>query len=104
MCKACDYTIHGAQHHFGWDNSFVPALTVAPGKTILFHCNDSSAGQLGPQSTVAACSRSSSRARRIWTHARPSPDDSTVASQPAMLTRSHTVATSEARACVDQSE
>ena len=53
MCKACNYTIHGAQHHFGWDNSFAPAARVEPGSTILFHCQDSSAGQLGPQSTVA---------------------------------------------------
>jgi len=53
MCKACNYTIHGAQHHFGWDNSIPPALRAEPGSTILFHCNDSSAGQLGPSSTVA---------------------------------------------------
>ncbi|MCF7701232.1 acetamidase/formamidase family protein [Loktanella sp. M215] len=53
MCKACDYTIHGAQHHFGWDNSIAPVQRVEPGQTILFHCHDSSAGQLGPQSTVA---------------------------------------------------
>ena len=53
MCKACDYTIHGAQHHFGWDNAIPPAERVAPGSTILFHCQDSSAGQLGPSSTVA---------------------------------------------------
>lgn len=53
MCKNCDYTIHGAQHHFGWDNSFAPVQTVAPGVTILFNCQDSSAGQLGPSSTVA---------------------------------------------------
>ncbi|MEP0520218.1 MAG: acetamidase/formamidase family protein [Hyphomicrobiales bacterium] len=52
MCKNCNYTIHGAQHHFGWDNSFVPAETVEPGSTILFHCHDSSAGQLSPSSTV----------------------------------------------------
>ena len=52
MCKHCDYTIHVAQHHFGWDNSNVPAETVAPGSTILFHCHDSSAGQLDPSSTV----------------------------------------------------
>lgn len=52
MCRACDYTIHGRQHHFGWDNSFVPAERVAPGSTILFHCHDSSAGQLGPSSTL----------------------------------------------------
>ncbi len=53
MCNACDYTIHGAQHHFGWDNSLVPAERVEPGATVLFHCQDSSAGQLGPSSTVA---------------------------------------------------
>lgn len=53
MCKACDYTIHGAQSHFGWDNSLVPAERVVPGSTILFQCHDSSAGQLGPRSTVA---------------------------------------------------
>lgn len=53
MCKNCDYTIHGAQHHFGWDNSIAPAEVVAPGSTILFQCQDSSAGQLGPSSTVA---------------------------------------------------
>lgn len=53
MCKVCDYTIHGAQHHFGWDNSRVPAERVEPGATILFHCHDSSAGQLGPSSTLA---------------------------------------------------
>lgn len=53
MCKNCDYTIHGAQHHFGWDNSLAPVQTVAPGSTILFNCMDSSAGQLGPSSTVA---------------------------------------------------
>ncbi|MGZ3217429.1 acetamidase/formamidase family protein [Paracoccus sp. T5] len=53
MCKNCDYTIHGAQHHFGWDNSIAPVQTVAPGSTIIFNCMDSSAGQLGPSSTVA---------------------------------------------------
>ncbi|WP_102960860.1 acetamidase/formamidase family protein [Mangrovicella endophytica] len=52
MCKACDYTIHGHQHHFGWDNSLEPALRVAPGATIEFECRDSSAGQLTPDSTV----------------------------------------------------
>lgn len=52
MCNKCNYTIHGAQHHFGWDNSFVPVERVEPGSTILFHCHDSSAGQLVPTSTV----------------------------------------------------
>lgn len=53
MCKACNYTIHGAQHHFGWDNALPPAERVAPGSTILFHCLDSSAGQFTAASTVA---------------------------------------------------
>ena len=53
MCNKCpDYTIHGHHHHFGWDNSFVPAITVAPGETIEFECHDSSAGQLNADSTV----------------------------------------------------
>ena len=52
MCKHCNHTIHAHQHHFGWDNSFAPALTAAPGEAILFQCLDSSGGQLGPQSTV----------------------------------------------------
>ena len=53
MCKDCTYTIHAAQHHFGWDNSIAPAERVEPGSTILFRCQESSAGQLGPSSTVA---------------------------------------------------
>lgn len=52
MCKHCNHTIHAHQHHFGWDSSFAPALTAAPGETILFQCLDSSGGQLGPRSTV----------------------------------------------------
>src|SRR5690606_14669959 len=52
MCNKCDYTIHG-RHHFGWDNSLVPAERVAPGSTIEFQCIDSSGGQLTPESTVA---------------------------------------------------
>jgi acetamidase/formamidase len=53
MCQRCDFTIHAAQHHFGWDNSFTPVLRTEPGKRIEFVCNDASAGQLGPTSTVA---------------------------------------------------
>ena len=53
MCKDCNYTIHGAQHHFGWDNALTPAQRAEPGAKILFHCLDSSAGQFGPTSTLA---------------------------------------------------
>jgi len=52
MRKTNSYTIHRHQHHFGWDNSFVPVEVVAPGATIEFHCIDSSAGQLTPSSSV----------------------------------------------------
>ena len=52
MCDAPAYTIHGRHHHFGWDRSIEPAVTVAPGSTIEIECLDSSAGQLTPSSTV----------------------------------------------------
>src|SRR5687768_4155975 len=48
------HTIHSAQHHFGWDNAFPPALTVAPGSTIKFECVDAGGGQITPESTVAS--------------------------------------------------
>jgi acetamidase/formamidase len=52
MCSICDHTIHRARHHFGWNNAFPPTLVAKPGQTIHFECNDSSAGQLGAESTV----------------------------------------------------
>ncbi len=52
MASNAAHTIHRHQHHFGWDNALVPAETVAPGSTILFHCIDSSAGQIGPSATL----------------------------------------------------
>jgi acetamidase/formamidase len=53
MCKPHDHTLHGAHHHFGWDRSIPPVLTVAPGSTIEFECLDASGGQLTRDSTVA---------------------------------------------------
>ena len=53
MCKACDYTIHGRNHHFGWNNANEAALRIEPGKTIEFECLDSSGGQLSPASALA---------------------------------------------------
>jgi acetamidase/formamidase len=53
MCLTCDFTIHAAQHHFGWDNSFAPVLRTEPGRSIAFECNDASAGQLTVASTAA---------------------------------------------------
>ncbi len=53
MCVACDYTIHRANHHFGWNRDFAPALTAKPGSTIHFECTDASGGQLDAASTLA---------------------------------------------------
>ena len=47
------HTIHRHQHHFGWDHGLTPVLTVAPGTVVEFDTQDSSGGQLTPQSTVA---------------------------------------------------
>jgi acetamidase/formamidase len=47
------HTIHKAHHHFGWDNSIKPVLTIKPGETIQFECPDASGGQLTAKSTAA---------------------------------------------------
>jgi acetamidase/formamidase len=52
MCVACDHTIHRAQHNFGWNRDFAPAMTCKPGSTIHFECLDSSGGQLGSDATL----------------------------------------------------
>jgi acetamidase/formamidase len=53
MCNNCQYTIHGRNHHYGWDRSIPPAERVAPGSTLKFECLDSGSGQFRPDSTVA---------------------------------------------------
>jgi acetamidase/formamidase len=47
------HTIHSAHHHFGWDNTFVPAETVKPGTTLRFECRDSGNGHFTAASTAA---------------------------------------------------
>jgi len=49
---ACNHTIHKHNHHFGWDNSIDPILSVAPGQTVEIETIDSSGGQLNASSTV----------------------------------------------------
>lgn len=46
------HTIHARHHHHGWDRSFAPVLTVAPGDTLTFETVDSSGGQLSPAATL----------------------------------------------------
>lgn len=43
---ACNHTIHQHQHHFGWDNSITPVLSITPGQTVEIETVDSSGGQL----------------------------------------------------------
>ncbi len=53
MCQNCLVkTIHSIHSHFGWDNRFKPAETVAPGSMLEFKCLDSSNGYFTPNSTV----------------------------------------------------
>lgn len=52
MSAAHKHTIHDHQHHFGWDNSLKPILTVAPGETVYLNCKDSSGGQITPHWTA----------------------------------------------------
>ncbi len=47
------HTIHSRHHHFGWDNSNPPVLTVAPGDSVEFEIVDASGGQLDAESGVA---------------------------------------------------
>jgi acetamidase/formamidase len=52
MCIVCTHTIHRAQHHFGWNRDFEPALVAKSGETIHFECLDSSGGQLGKDASL----------------------------------------------------
>lgn len=49
----CNHTIHKHAHHFGWDRSIDPVLSVAPGETVEIGTIDASGGQLSAASTVA---------------------------------------------------
>jgi acetamidase/formamidase len=53
MASSHRHTIHADHHHFGWDRSIPPVLTVTPGATVEFECPDASGGQLSARSTVA---------------------------------------------------
>jgi acetamidase/formamidase len=47
------HTIHKDHHHFGWDRSIPPVLSITPGETIAFDCPDASGGQLTAASSAA---------------------------------------------------
>lgn len=46
-------TIHSDRHHFGWDNSLAPVMTVAAGAALELDVLDASGGRIGPESTAA---------------------------------------------------
>ena len=50
---ACNHTIHKHNHHFGWDNSIEPTLSVVPGQTVEIETIDSSGGQLNAGSVLS---------------------------------------------------
>ena len=52
MLPTAQHTIHSAHSHLGWDNSFAPVMTVAPGDVVEFETVDASSGQLTPTSTA----------------------------------------------------
>jgi len=49
---------HSIHHqHLGWDNSFTPAVRIAPGESLEFEVADASGGQLSEQSVVEDVTR-----------------------------------------------
>jgi len=44
---------HRDHIHHGWNNTFPPKLTIAPGRSSAFETKDPSSGQLTPASTSA---------------------------------------------------
>lgn len=54
MALKANHTIHKHDHHhFGWDNSNAPALTLSPGESVEFEVFEASGGQLSPESTAS---------------------------------------------------
>jgi acetamidase/formamidase len=47
-----NHTIHKKDHHLSWDNSCPPAITIAPGDTVVFKDIDATSGQIKATSTV----------------------------------------------------
>jgi len=48
------HTIHQRHHHLGWNREVAPVLTVAPGETVEFDCQEASGGQVTSQTTLDA--------------------------------------------------
>jgi acetamidase/formamidase len=51
MAGTHSHTIH--QQHHGWDNSFTPAVRIAPGESLEFDVTEASGGQLSPAAVAA---------------------------------------------------
>ena len=46
----CNHTIHHERHHYGWDNSIDPVISVEPGENVEIETIDASGGQLSEKS------------------------------------------------------
>ena len=48
------YHLDDTQPHAFWDKSHPPRITIEPGDTVVFECQEASGNQIGPDSTVEA--------------------------------------------------
>ncbi len=46
----CNHTIHHKKHHYGWDNSITPVISIKAGETVEVATIDASGGQLSEKS------------------------------------------------------
>ena len=46
----CNHTIHQEKHHYGWDNSIEPLMSIKAGETVTVETIDASGGQLSEKS------------------------------------------------------
>ena len=46
----CNHTIHQEKHHYGWDKSIEPVMSIKAGETITVETIDASGGQLSEKS------------------------------------------------------
>ncbi len=53
MHPAARHTVHAQHCHFGWDRGLAPVVTVAPGSTVAFACQDAAGGQITAASGAA---------------------------------------------------
>ncbi|WP_342643649.1 acetamidase/formamidase family protein [Rhodoligotrophos ferricapiens] len=53
MRSAFDHVLERRFHHFGWSRHHPPCLTIAPGDVVEVHVQDTSGGEITPQTSLA---------------------------------------------------